>query len=137
MVLCFSVINNNLSISHLLKLSIAQNLYTCTLVLSFLIYILRHLQSSTTHTRHVVQVLSTVIPPVPHQCNIHTEPTKLHLQDMLLSSVTIARKIQSCLVFYFDIFISIALNTNKNAVHPPISCIMMILVQRANFCPLC
>ena len=131
MVLCFSVINNNLSISHLLKLSIAQNLYTCTLVLSFLIYILRQ------HTQDMVQVLSTVIPPVPHQCNIHTEPTKLHLQDMLLSSVTIARKIQSCLVFYFDIFISIALNTNKNAVHPPISCIMMILVQRANFCPLC
>ena len=131
MVLYFSVINNNLSISHLLKLSIAQNLYTCTLVLSFLIYILRQ------HTQDMVQVLSTVIPPVPHQCNIHTEPTKLHLQDMLLSSVTIARKIQSCLVFYFDIFISIALNTNKNAVHPPISCIMMILVQRANFCPLC
>ena len=132
MVLYFSVINNNLSISHLLKLSIAQNLYTCTLVLSFLIYIL-----SSTHTQDMVQVLSTVLPPVPHQCNIHTEPTKLHLQDMLLSSVTIARKIQSCLVFYFDIFISIALNTNKNAVHPPISCIMMILVQRANFCPLC
>jgi hypothetical protein len=28
------------------------------------------------------------------------------------------------------------LNTIKNAVNPPISCIMIVLVQRAKICPL-